>query len=55
MKSASAVIHFETQRDNKTRWVKQAQREGKKLEDWITETLHEASTPLDAPDGNPPR
>lgn len=44
-KADTAVIHFETQRDNKTRWVKQAQREGMKLTDWITRTLNDASAP----------
>ena len=32
----SSVIHFETRRDNKTRWVKQAQLEGPGLAAWIT-------------------
>lgn len=45
-KADTAVIHFETQRANKTRWVKQAQREGMKLSDWITRTLNEASQPM---------
>lgn len=40
MKKPTSVIQFETQRDNKTRWVKQAQREGMKLVDWITDTLN---------------
>lgn len=43
IKSPTAAIHFETRRANKTRWVKQAQREGMKLSDWITHTLNEAS------------
>ncbi len=41
-KSPKAAIHFETQRDNKTRWVKQAQREGMKLNAWITKHLNAA-------------
>ena len=41
MKSSTAVIHFETQRDNKTRWVKQAQLEGFGLADWITKALEQ--------------
>jgi len=46
MKSSTSVIQFETRRANKTRWVKQAQREGMKLSDWITHTLNEASRPM---------
>lgn len=41
MKSSKSVIHFETQRDNKTRWVKQAQLEDRGLADWITDTLNQ--------------
>jgi hypothetical protein len=41
MKSSTSVIHFETRRDNKTRWVKQAQLEGGNLVDWITDTLNQ--------------
>jgi len=41
MKSSTAVIHFETHRDNKTRWVKQAQLEGSNLVDWITGALNQ--------------
>lgn len=40
-KSNTSAIHFETQRDNKTRWVKQAQLEGQCLTDWITDTLEQ--------------
>lgn len=47
MKSKTAVIHFETNRDNKTRWVKQAQRDGKKLTEWITDTLNAKSQPME--------
>jgi len=39
MTSATSVIHFETQRANKARWVKQAQLEGHGLADWITDAL----------------
>jgi hypothetical protein len=41
MKSSTSVIHFETSRDNKTRWVKQAQLEGSGLTDWITTALEQ--------------
>lgn len=34
-----SVVHFETQRVNKSRWVKQAQLEGANLAEWITSTL----------------
>jgi len=37
--SATSAIHFETQRANKARWVKQAQIEGHGLADWITDAL----------------
>ena len=39
-KADTAAIHFETQRENKTRWVKQAQREDMKLNAWITKHLN---------------
>lgn len=45
VKSDRAVIHFETARERKTRWVKQAQREGLGLKDWIEKTLNAASRP----------
>ena len=41
MKSSTSVIHFETRRDNKTRWVRQAQLEDSNLVDWITDTLNQ--------------
>lgn len=41
MKSSKSVIQFETRRDNKTRWVKQAQLEDQKLADWVTDTLNQ--------------
>lgn len=47
MKSKIAIIHFETRRENKTRWVKQAQSEGKKLTEWIADTLNANSQPLE--------
>lgn len=40
-KADTAVIHFETRRENKTRWVKQAQLEGFGLADWITDALEQ--------------
>jgi hypothetical protein len=40
VKSPTAVIHFETQRDNKTRWVRQAQAEKMKLAEWVEQTLN---------------
>jgi hypothetical protein len=43
VKSNRAVIHFDTARESKTRWVKQAQREGLGLKDWIEKTLNAAS------------
>ena len=51
-KSDSAVIHFETRRDSKTRWVKQAQREGMELKAWVEKTLNGASRPLELGDDN---
>ncbi|GGE75540.1 hypothetical protein GCM10011533_29900 [Streptosporangium jomthongense] len=45
MKSPTSAIHFETRRENKARWVKQAQSEGKKLNAWITENLNAAIEP----------
>jgi len=45
-KSERAVVHFETRRANKARWVKQAQRDGKPLAQWIEDTLNENSKPL---------
>ena len=41
MKSSESIIHFETRRDNKTRWIRQAQLEGQGLTDWITDTLEQ--------------
>lgn len=41
-KANVSAIHFETQRESKTRWVKQAQREGMKLNAWITKHLNAA-------------
>ncbi len=37
----TSVIHFETQRDNKNRWVSQAQLEGSNMVDWITNALNQ--------------
>lgn len=37
-----AAVHFETQQGNKARWARQAQREGMKLNAWITERLNDA-------------
>lgn len=45
MKAPTSAIHFETQRESKTRWVRQAQSEGKKLNAWITENLNAALEP----------
>jgi len=45
-KSDRAVVHFETQRKSKTRWVKQAQLQGMGLREWIEETLNRSSEPL---------
>jgi len=41
-----ATVCINTDPSNKTRWVRQAQREGKKLETWVAETLNAASKPL---------
>jgi hypothetical protein len=47
MKSTQSNIHFNTRRDYKARWVREAQRHGLKLADWITQTLNAHSAPLD--------
>jgi len=44
-KAETAVIHFETRRANKTRWVKQAQREEKGLKQWIEDKLNDEQKP----------
>lgn len=35
-----STIHFETHRENKARWVRQAQKNQLTLADWITATLN---------------
>lgn len=48
MKKPTTVC-INTAPGNKTRWVRQAQREGKKLSVWMADTLNAASEPLDRP------
>lgn len=45
MAAVKSTIRFETQRANKTRWVKQAQREGKCLKQWIEDKLNDEQKP----------
>lgn len=39
-KPKTSFIHFETQRANKARWVRQSQAEGMKLRDWVERELN---------------
>lgn len=38
-----STLHIQTTSTNKARWVQTAQREGKKLAQWVEETLNKAS------------
>jgi hypothetical protein len=37
---AASFLHIRARRADKARWVKAAQRAGKKLSDWVTELLN---------------
>jgi hypothetical protein len=37
---AESFLHIRARRADKARWVKAAQRAGKKLSDWVTEILN---------------
>lgn len=37
----ASIVQFETRRENKARWVKQAQLEDSNLVDWITDALNQ--------------
>jgi hypothetical protein len=37
---AASFLHIRARRTDKARWVKAAQRAGKKLSDWVTELLN---------------
>lgn len=43
----TATIHITTSAENKNRWVRTAQRDGKKLGDWITEIIEAHRESLD--------
>jgi len=43
--SANAIIHLRVPASLKARWVRQAQSEGKKLSDWITQRMEQAVHP----------
>ncbi len=42
---SDAIIHLRVPASLKARWVRQAQREGKKLSDWITQRMEQAAHP----------
>lgn len=43
----TATIHITTSAENKNQWVRTAQRDGKKLGDWITEIIEAHRENLD--------
>ncbi len=40
-----AIIHLRVPAGTKARWVRQAQREGQKLSDWIMQRMEQAAHP----------
>ena len=49
-----AIIHLRVPAGLKASWVRQAQREGKKLSDWITQRMEQAvHTKVTAPPSSP--